>query len=116
MRECSAGWLPSGNASAYPILQLLNGFLRSCPGRHLLLLHPFDTIGLAFLPLFPLTGWFGNFQVRFSHYAKQGSTILSSVLIWTGTPIFWIADAQALKAVTSDRFTFMKDLGNVRFF
>lgn len=95
------------------ILVLIRYFVSSCPGKYILWTHPFDTVGLALLPMFPFSGYFGNFQVRFSYYARHGSTILSSVLIWSGTPIFWVADANALKVVTSDRSSFMKDLGNV---
>ena len=43
-------------------------------------------------------------------YAKQGSTILSACVVWDGTPMFWLAEAEAIKAVTSDRFTFKKEV------
>jgi len=42
-------------------------------------------------------------------YKKYGSTCLSSVVFWDLAPIFWFADADAIKTITSDRYTFPKD-------
>lgn len=47
-------------------------------------------------------------------YVKQGSTILSALVIWDATPMFWLADAEAIKIVTSDRHTFRKEVEVVR--
>lgn len=113
--NCVAGLLPLGKEPFSLVLPRITvQSRRSCPGKHLLWTHPFDAAGLVLLPVFPLSGRFGSFRAYFSYYAKEGSTILSSVLFWSGTPIFWIADAQALKEITSDRQTFMKDSSNVR--
>lgn len=49
-------------------------------------------------------------------YATQGSTILSACVVWDATPMFWLADAEAIKAVTSDRFTFKKEVEAVSVF
>jgi hypothetical protein len=43
-------------------------------------------------------------------YKKYGSTVLSSVALSTNTPVFWIADADALKTVTTEKFLFQKEL------
>ncbi|KAH8119683.1 cytochrome P450 [Phellopilus nigrolimitatus] len=84
--------------------------LGSCPGRHFLWLHPFSIIGLVMAPIFPSKGWLGHYGGKFSLYAKEGSTILSGLLVWSSTPIFWLADVEAIKVVTSDRHTFKKHL------
>ena len=52
----------------------------------------------------------------YADYAKEGSTIIGSVILGSETPCFWIADAEALKTVTSDRHIFVKDVFNVRWF
>ena len=35
---------------------------------------------------------------------------MSACVVWDGTPMFWLAEAEAIKAVTSDRFTFKKEV------
>lgn len=117
---------------SFKFSQTIN-FCRSCLERHLIFVHPFDTLGHVLFTIFPPRGWLGNYEARFScmlltylllfllliHrsssivYAKEGSTILSSVLFWTMTPVYWVADMHALKKITSDRHTFIKDLSNV---
>ena len=47
-------------------------------------------------------------------YAADGSTILSSVVVSGAKSVYWLADAEALKIVTSDRYTFRKDIEAVR--
>lgn len=47
-------------------------------------------------------------------YKKYGSSCLASTTFWDAQPTYWLADADAVKAVTSDRFTFMKDVEAVR--
>ena len=80
----------------------------NCPGKHLLLTHPFDVVGTILSPVFPLSGHFGSFRASFSSYAKKGSTILSSVIVWSGTPIFWVADAEVAKQITNNPTRFPK--------
>lgn len=43
-------------------------------------------------------------------YEKYGSTCLSSIRLWNSQVYYWLADADALKSVTSDRQTFQKDI------
>jgi hypothetical protein len=47
-------------------------------------------------------------------YKKYGSTILPSILFSKATPIFWLADAEAIKVVTTERYIFQKELDVVR--
>ena len=58
----------------------------------------------------------GRHLTVYADYAKEGSTIIGSVILGSETPCFWIADAEALKTVTSDRHIFVKDVFNVRWF
>jgi len=46
-------------------------------------------------------------------YKKYGSTCLTSITFWEATPTYWLADADATRAVCSDEFTYTKDLGAV---
>ncbi|KAL5522863.1 hypothetical protein ACEPAG_8881 [Sanghuangporus baumii] len=89
-----------------------NGFVKlgSCPGKHRLWMHPFHTAAIVVASIFPPKGWISHYAGKFSLYAKEGSTILSSLVVWDATPIFWLADAEAIKAVTSDRHTFRKEI------
>ena len=48
-------------------------------------------------------------------YAEDGSTILSSLVFWGAHPIFWLADPDAIKTVTSDRHTYRKEIEPVSF-
>lgn len=50
----------------------------------------------------------------FTVYKKYGSTCLVSATFWDAIPTYWFSDADALKTITSDRFTFMKDVEAVR--
>jgi hypothetical protein len=43
-------------------------------------------------------------------YERYGSTCLSSVIFWNSRVRYWIADADSLKTVTNDRYTFQKDV------
>lgn len=43
-------------------------------------------------------------------YEKHGSTCLSSVKLWNAQVFYWFADAEALKSVADDRYTFQKDV------
>ena len=49
-----------------------------------------------------------------SVYASDGSTVLSSIVIWGAKTMYWFADAEALRIVTSDRHTFRKEVEAVR--
>ncbi|EJC99090.1 uncharacterized protein FOMMEDRAFT_94151, partial [Fomitiporia mediterranea MF3/22] len=86
----------------------------SCPGKHRLWIRPFQTLAIVLATYFPPRGWLAHFGGKFSPYAKEGSTILSSLIVWDGTPTFWLADAEAIKAVTSDRHAFRKETEVVR--
>ncbi|THH05032.1 hypothetical protein EW145_g5094 [Phellinidium pouzarii] len=94
------------------VLRLQRGFanLGFCPGRNCLWFNPSGAAALLLGKSFPPRGWQGHYNGRFSLYAKEGSTILSSLLVWSATPVFWLADAEAIKTVTSDRHAFIKDL------
>jgi len=54
--------------------------------------------------------------LSFLVYKKYGSTCLSSVLFWNALPVFWIADADAIKTVHSSRVVFSKDIQAVGHF
>lgn len=47
-------------------------------------------------------------------YKKYRSTSLASTTFWDAQPMYWVADADAVKTITSDRTTFGKDLEAVR--
>lgn len=96
--------------STLVINPVLNPICSDCPGRHWLWLHPFNFITLLLGPRFPPRGWFAHFDARFSQYAKEGATILSGVIFGSFTPTFLVSDPEGLKAITSDRHTFAKDL------
>ncbi|EKM76767.1 hypothetical protein AGABI1DRAFT_131058 [Agaricus bisporus var. burnettii JB137-S8] len=85
--------------------------LSSCPPTSALtLFNPFRPISLAIGSFYPFKNQLGNMFARFSLYKKYGSTCLVSATFWDAIPTYWFADADALKTITSDRFTFMKDV------
>ncbi|EJD03464.1 cytochrome P450 [Fomitiporia mediterranea MF3/22] len=84
--------------------------LSSCPQGGLIWFHPQLIIALVLAPVFPPRGWFAHYNSRFHLYAKKGSTILSGLWVWYAKPMFWVADVEALKTITSDRYTFTKDI------
>ncbi|KAH8114076.1 cytochrome P450 [Phellopilus nigrolimitatus] len=92
-------------------LRLRRGFanLGTCPGRYALWMHPFHTTSLMTASFFPPRGWLAHYGGKFSLYAKEGSTILSALIVWDATPMFWLADAEAIKLVASDRHIFRKE-------
>jgi len=47
-------------------------------------------------------------------YKSYGSTCLSSIVFWDALPTFWLSDAEAIKAVSTDRQVFSKDVEAVR--
>ncbi|KAI5121947.1 hypothetical protein M0805_002018 [Coniferiporia weirii] len=98
--------------AASAVQGLRKGFaiLGTCPGRHLLWMNPFRSASLIAAPFFPPRGWLAHYGGKFSVYAREKSTILSALIVWDATPMFWLADAQAIKAVTSDRHTFRKEV------
>ncbi len=57
---------------------------------------------------------YSMFLTQDTVYKKYGSSCLASVTFWDAQPTYWLADADAVKAVTSDRFTFTKDVEAVR--
>jgi hypothetical protein len=48
-------------------------------------------------------------------YKEYGSTCLSSIIFWNALPIFWLSDAEAIKAVSTDQIHFQKDVDAVCF-
>ncbi|KII87854.1 hypothetical protein PLICRDRAFT_54898 [Plicaturopsis crispa FD-325 SS-3] len=83
----------------------------SYPGAGVLLwLDPFYSIALMLAAIYPRPGSIGHYSGKFSLYDKYGSTCLTSIKVSSGQRYFWLADAEALKAVTSDRSTFQKDI------
>jgi hypothetical protein len=47
-------------------------------------------------------------------YKKYGSAAILSVVFSNAMPIIWIADADAIKVITSDKQVFQKDTEIVR--
>ncbi|THU96648.1 hypothetical protein K435DRAFT_664082, partial [Dendrothele bispora CBS 962.96] len=86
----------------------------SCPGRSLLWTHPFHPFGHIFAAVYPLKGWIGYYFDPFSMYNRYRSGCVSSVLASKSRPVFWLADAQAIKVVATDKATFDKDMDFVR--
>ncbi|KIM77288.1 hypothetical protein PILCRDRAFT_621963 [Piloderma croceum F 1598] len=80
------------------------------PGRQFLWIDPFHAVSLVLGSTFPWAGRIGHYSAKFSLYEKYGSTCLSTVRLWNSQVYYWIADADALKIVTSDRHTFQKDV------
>ncbi|KAF9443653.1 cytochrome P450 [Macrolepiota fuliginosa MF-IS2] len=81
-----------------------------CPPGALTLLNPFRTISLIVGPFYPFKDQIACFFARFSLYKRYGSTCLVSTTFWGAMPTYWLADADSVKAVASDRFTFTKDV------
>ena len=46
----------------------------------------------------------------FTVYERYGSTCLSSIIFWNALPMFWLSGAEAIKAVSTDRVLFSKDV------
>jgi hypothetical protein len=46
----------------------------------------------------------------FAAYRSYGSTCLSSIVFWNALPTFWLSDAEAIKAVSTDRIHISKDV------
>ncbi|KLO09951.1 cytochrome P450 [Schizopora paradoxa] len=84
--------------------------LGPCPGHHIIYVNPFRPLSMVTGLVFPPRGWLSHYAQKFSVYAADGSTILSSVAVGDAIPMYWLADAEALKVVTSDRHTFRKDI------
>ncbi|KAJ7634646.1 cytochrome P450 [Roridomyces roridus] len=81
-----------------------------CPNAGILWLHPFRALSLFVGRWFPLHYQIGYYRSEFRFYNKYGSTALGSVLPWGATPTLWLADAQAIKAITCDVSVFEKDV------
>jgi hypothetical protein len=47
-------------------------------------------------------------------FRQYGSTALLSVALSDAMPIIWVADADAIKIITSDKHVFQKDVEAVR--
>ncbi|KAF8137618.1 cytochrome P450, partial [Boletus edulis] len=84
--------------------------IKDCPGRILLWFNPFGTMFYVLGNKFLRPGMGGYFAAKFSPYKKFGATNFASVELLHAQPIFWLADPEALKIVTSDRHTFQKDI------
>ncbi|THU83809.1 hypothetical protein K435DRAFT_688800, partial [Dendrothele bispora CBS 962.96] len=86
-----------------------------CPGHALLLFHPSQFLGQMLANMYPFPGWIGHYFDNFSMYNRYKSACISSVLITDSRPIFWLADAHAIKTVATDKTTFDKDIDLVNF-
>jgi len=47
-------------------------------------------------------------------YKKYGSSCLTSTTFWDAIPTYWLADADAINVICSDKFTYLKDVEAVR--
>jgi hypothetical protein len=52
----------------------------------------------------------GSILTFFTVYERYGSTCLSSIVFWNALPMFWLSGAEAIKAVSTDRALFSKDV------
>lgn len=43
-------------------------------------------------------------------FKRYQSTCLSSVTFWDCIPTFWLSDADAIKAISTDRAVYLKDV------
>ncbi|KAG9309959.1 cytochrome P450 [Chiua virens] len=84
--------------------------IKDYPGRQVIWLKPFGALSLMLGTRFPIPGMVGNHTAKFSTYQKFGATSLATVWISTARQIFWTADSEAIKLITSDRHTFQKDV------
>ncbi|KIM46888.1 hypothetical protein M413DRAFT_440460 [Hebeloma cylindrosporum] len=84
--------------------------LGNCPGKGILLLHPFRNAAIVAGPIFPFKGMIGYYFGKFSQYRKYGSTCLSSVVLWDLRPVVWTADPEVFRVASLDRPTFIKDV------
>ncbi|KAF8730610.1 hypothetical protein AX14_005373 [Amanita brunnescens Koide BX004] len=82
--------------------------LGDVPGKAIIWLHPFGTAALLAAPWFPRPGTVGYYSGRFSLFKKYGSTCLSSVLFWSSTPVYFVADADAFRSLNNERRLFEK--------
>ncbi|KXN84067.1 Putative cytochrome P450 CYP13A1 [Leucoagaricus sp. SymC.cos] len=80
------------------------------PGGALTLLNPFRTLALVLGPFYPFKGQIAWMWARFSLYRKYESTCIVSTTFWDAMPTYWFSDADAIKVVCADRFTFTKDV------
>ncbi|KAF8650924.1 hypothetical protein AX16_005022 [Volvariella volvacea WC 439] len=83
--------------------------VRGYPAQKLIWFHPFRTLVLVFGGNLP-RGTLGSWYTKFSLYAKYGSTCISSIHFWTGTPVYWFSDAEAIKVMGQQREIFVKDV------
>ncbi|KAF8437970.1 cytochrome P450 [Boletus edulis BED1] len=83
---------------------------KDCPGQIPLWFSPFSAMTALAGDKFPGPGMPGYYAAKFSLYKKFGATNFASVDLLQAQPIFWLADPEALKIVTSDRHTFQKDI------
>jgi hypothetical protein len=125
----SQGW---GCLSPMVWTKLITSFhKRNCPGKGILLLHPFRNEALLSGPIFPFKGmighYFGKFaRMSYSHwvriieqlfsaeYRKYGSSCLSSVVLWDSRSVVWTADPDVFRVASWERPTFIKDVEAVR--
>ncbi|KAF5358819.1 hypothetical protein D9758_008564 [Tetrapyrgos nigripes] len=105
----------------YAVLTKLNGILSAfedlsdCPGRGLLWIHPSHPMSQLTAVIYPFKGWIGHYYGNFAMYAKYRSACISSVLVPKGIPIFWVADAQSIQIVSTDKTAFDKEMGFVMY-
>lgn len=89
-------------------------FSRNYPGLNLSLQRPDGVVFCQFLTYVAFLATFSRSLILKTVYKKYGSTCLASTTFWDAQPMYWVADADAARAITSDRFTFAKDLEAVR--
>ncbi|KAL0959590.1 hypothetical protein HGRIS_011299 [Hohenbuehelia grisea] len=103
-------WLVKYAAETLLAVRKARQAIRDCPGGEILWTHPFRTFSIILGGNFPFPGHMGYYFAKFSIYAQYGSTCLSSIVFSDGTPLFWLADADAIKVVTTERLIFQKDV------
>ncbi|KAL0959591.1 hypothetical protein HGRIS_011300 [Hohenbuehelia grisea] len=99
-------WSIQGVISVWRVQKILG----DCPGGEILWVHPFRVLSIVVGSFFPFKGQIGHYFSRFDQYRSYGSTILSSVVFSGAIPIFWLADAEAIKIVSTERSLFPKDV------
>ncbi|KAK7038948.1 hypothetical protein VNI00_010340 [Paramarasmius palmivorus] len=96
------------------VIQLIRALrdpaIRSSPGRGVLLYNPFGGLSLATDRWSPMKWRFHDYHDMFNLYAHYGSTILSSVVLWSGERVYWIGDGDAIKTIANKRDVFGKDM------
>ncbi|KAF7360203.1 Cytochrome P450 [Mycena venus] len=104
-------WLTSGGVVKYLSLRSASKtFGSACPHAGVIWLHPFRVLTIVVAQWFPFKHQLGHYYAGFSFYLRHGSTCIGSVLLSGSHPTLWLADAHAMKTVTSEPGLFQKDM------